>query len=166
MKKTVALLVAVVVFSSTLSIARAEGRFMGVKTGLILIDVSGVDNVIPVGVIYGRELDQITPGFWIEGEFNLGLLGGDVSGGGDLDIWTIAAYGAYRYPVSDTSYLKGKAGLLYEDVEIRSVSDDDINLSLGIGGGFKIDDRLTIEAEFTVIESDINFLSVGLHCRF
>ena len=162
MKRIFLALVMTALFISSSSVVKADERYMGVKTGFFLIDARGVDDVIPVGIVYGRNMTKVNPNFWLEGEFNFGLLGGDVPGGGDLDIWTIAAYGAYRYPLSDTSYLKGKAGLLYQDSDF----DDDINLSVGIGGGFQIDKKLSLEGEFTIIESDVNFLSIAANCKF
>lgn len=170
MKKV--LVFALIVFISSVNAPRAEAidQFIGAKTGLMLIDVGGVDDIIPLGVVYGQ---RIQDNFWIEGEFNLGLIGGDVSGGGDFDIWTLAGYGVYRHPLNDQAYLKGKLGLLYERVEYDSnffgipvsASDNDFGLSLGVGGGLKIDDRISAEAELTIIESDVTFLSVGLNFK-
>ena len=45
-------------------------------------------------------------------------------------------------------------------------SRDDIDLSLGIGGGLKISDKAALELEYTIIESDLDFLSVGFKMNF
>lgn len=174
------LTVAFVMVLSSAGISNAASEnFIGVKTGQMTVDVSGADNITPIGVIYGRSLDSVLKNLSIEGEFNYGISGGDVDTGiagvtEEINIWTIALYGAYRYPVSDKVYLKGKLGLLYESVEAEAsgfgitVSDTatDTGLSLGVGAGFDISDELAVEAEYTLIEEDIDYLSVGLHYRF
>ena len=165
-----------------------EGEmYVGAKTGLMMVDVSSTDDIIPLGVVYGHSLEHLFPNLWVEGEFNYGLTGGDIDSGpasGEVSIWTLAGYAVYRYPLGDAAYLKGKAGLLYERAKVEiddytmvvlgipltvpggSETDSDFNLSVGIGAGYKINDRITVEAEFTIIESDVDFLSVGLNYKF
>jgi opacity protein-like surface antigen len=117
-----------------------------------------------------------------EGEFNYRISGGDwdygfgpASATTEFKLWTIAGYFAYRYPVGDNLFLKGKAGILYENVDAEVTLDymgehysyygggTDTGLSIGAGVGMKLSEKLTGEVEFTVIESDVNYLSVGLN---
>lgn len=62
------------------------------------------------------------------------------------------------------STLKGKAGYLREDLKISgpggSVSDNESGLSLGGGIGFMLGSS-RLELEYTIIEADVNYLSVG-----
>lgn len=153
--------------------------YVGAKTGMMTIGVSGVDNIIPIGVLAGYEFQ---PRMAIEGEFNYRISGGDwdygfgpASATTEFKLWTIAGYFAYRYPVGDNLFLKGKAGILYENVDAEVTLDymgehysydgggTDTGLSIGAGVGMKLSEKLTGEVEFTVIESDVNYLSVGLN---
>lgn len=173
--KKIAIAVLLSTFVAAPAVADSE-NFIGIKTGQMLLDVSGTDDITPIGVVYGKSFDK---NLSIEGEFNYGVAGGDVNTGlagvtAKVNVWTLAAYGAYRLPVSDKVYLKGKLGLLYESAEAEassfgataSATSTDTGLSLGIGAGFDISKELVVEAEYTIIEADINYLSVGLHRRF
>ena len=82
---------------------------------------------------------------------------------------TLALYGVFRTP--GEFYFKGKAGVLYEDVEVDiptlfSESEDDTGFSAGIGGGWRLNDSGSLEVEFTLIESDLNYLSLGYNIHF
>jgi outer membrane immunogenic protein len=152
--------------------------YIGAKTGMMMVDDAGtdaIDNLIPIGVLFGYE---IAPRMAIEGEFNYKIAGGGFNVGlcddkGGLDLWTLAAYFAYRYPLGDNLYLKGKAGVLYESASwdwpcgvggmLGGDSDTDTGLSIGAGVGMKLNEKVSAEAEFTVIESDVNYFSIGLN---
>jgi outer membrane immunogenic protein len=131
-------------------------------------DVSGLDDALNVGILFGGYIMEETSfgSIAIEGEITTSISDGDVSINGergDWDIDVIAIYAAYRS--QRTIYFKGKIGLLYEDAKVktpsRSASNDDIGLSLGIGGGWRIMDRSSLELEYTFIEDDINFFSLA-----
>ena len=151
--------------------------YIGAKTGVMMIDDEGIDaidNMIPIGLLVGYE---VAPRMAIEGEFNYKITGGGFNytacaDEGGLDMWTLGAYFAYRYPVGDNLYLKGKAGVLYESVswdwpcglgDMFPDSDTDTGLSIGAGVGMKLSEKVTGEVEFTVLESDLNYISVGLN---
>lgn len=179
-KVVIGLFALVVAFAGTSS--AEEERFIGAKTGFMMVDGDGdIDNIIPIGVVYGQSLNSVLPNLWVEGELNYGVTGGDFDvpgGSGEVTIWTLAAYGAYRHPLNAQAYLKGKLGLLYESVEMEysgtmfgvsysgSDSETDTGLSLGIGGGYKINDQMTAEVEYSIIEEDVDYLSVGLNFKF
>jgi len=86
-------------------------------------------------------------------------------------VWTIAAYAAYRVPVFKSFYLKGKLGILYETI-IRTDSikagttTKDTGVAGGLGMGFYMGNKVTMELEATIIDQDIAFYSLGLHIRF
>lgn len=58
--------------------------------------------------------------------------------------------------------------MLYEDVTINvpafgvTGSGTDTGLSLGFGVGFDVGNGKKLEIEYTIVESDVNFLSVGI----
>ena len=153
--------------------------YLGAKTGMFMIGVEGVDNIIPIGVMGGFEF---MPNMSIEGEFNYRISGGDwdyvypgVTSTFEWKLWTLAGYFVYRYPLNETLYLKGKAGILYENVTAEvsvdipgfgtysyDASGTDTGLSLGGGLGMNFNEQFGGEVEFTLIEADINYFSVGL----
>ncbi len=180
MKRTFLLTVLAVL---SLAAASAAQPYLGIKTGMMMLDVTGVDNIIPVGAVFGYEF---APKMSIEGEFNYRISGGDwnystwgASASSEWKIWTLAAYFVYRYPIGEALYLKGKAGFLHEDVSAEVSMDSDIlghltfdasgtdnGLSFGAGAGYKLGEKMAAEAEFTIIETDVNYLSIGLNRRF
>lgn len=134
-----------------------DGLHLGFKTGMMDVDVGGFDIDMPLGFVLGFE--QGLYGFEIEANF----AGGDIEGF-DLDFDTFAFYGVYRS--AGEVYFKGKLGFLRENVDIDGiVSEDDSGLSLGLGVGTRVD-NLSFEAEFTIIEEDVNYLSVGANVHF
>jgi hypothetical protein len=148
-------------------------HYAGVKGGLLNItqDID-FDGGAMVGVLFGYDM----PGdnFSLEGEFNASVVSAESDNEryGDLDIWTLAAYGAFR--TSGTFYFKGKAGLLYEELK-SSVSGSSIEiqvdggaiaLSLGIGAGLRLGENLGAELEYTQIEADIGYATLGLNWMF
>jgi hypothetical protein len=158
----------------------AAQMYLGARTGMMMLDVEGVDNIIPIGVMGGYEF---MPNMSIEGEFNYRISGGDwdynypgITSTFEWDLWTLAGYFVYRYPLNESLYLKGKAGLLYESVTAEvsfdipglgpfsyDASATDTGLSVGGGLGMNFNERFGGEVEFTMIESDVNYISAGIH---
>jgi hypothetical protein len=150
------------------------------KLGFMSVKKNNAETLGSIGALYGYGL---TPAITLESEINLGLFGGKYEQKnpndpipyekGNYRIWTVAGYGVYRFLFSDVTYLKGKLGLLYENV-IRSSGKlklgDDIakgfGLAGGVGLGTRIADALTLEGEITGIDKDIVFFSLGLHYAF
>lgn len=164
--------------------------YFGVKGGLMMPDGSGFDDAINIGGLVGMKIQDlnlasgIKGSIAVEGELTLSVIEGDISGGGEWDVMTLAGYGVYRsQPLNGNMYVKGKAGLAYQDVNVdipatqecivffgtpicttvpgSSASSDDISLSLGVGLGFKMGARNNLEIEYTILD-DVDFLSVGM----
>lgn len=147
------------------------------KLGFMSVKKNNADMVGSVGALYGY---GVTPEIAIESELNLGLLGGKyeqknnagvVYEKGDYRIVTLAGYGVYRFLVTDVTYLKGKFGLLYENVKrsgelINNKTSKGFGLAGGVGVGTRIADALTLEGEITGIDKNIVFFSLGLHYAF
>jgi len=86
----------------------------------------------------------------------------------EIKIDTLALYGVYRSK-SDL-YFKAKVGFLKEKVTINDVylqqnSASDSGLAVGVGGGYHFS-NFTIEGEYTIIETDIGYLSAGINYYF
>jgi len=146
--------------------------YAGGKIGLMLVDATGFDDAVSIGVVAGKPVTEIQLGtIAVEGELTTTVAGGDVSAfgfSGDWDVTTVAAYGVYRS--YGEYFFKGKAGLLYEDVDVdfagSNDSDSDLGLSLGIGGGWNLSEKANLELEYTIIESDLGLLSLGFNMNF
>lgn len=149
--------------------AQENPVYFGLKAGQMDADQGGFDAASNIGVIFGYAMVRDVRGaFALEGEYTLNLSKGDIAGGGDWKVETLAVYGAYR--TADTVYLKAKAGALRQDVRCRGSSRDicgkDSGLSLGAGVGWRLNRKIGLELEYTMIEEDIGFLSLGYFTHF
>lgn len=140
------------------AMAGEPGVVAGLKLGKTMIDVDGLDDGSAKGVTLGYDFGNS----WsleldvVQGEF-------DYDGGsGDVD-WT-AIYGVYRS--EGKAYFLAKIGALKEEVSAEGSSESDSGASYGLGGGFRINDNFSIEAEYTIIEADVNFFGLGARFKF
>ncbi len=162
------------VFSETPVVAEpsdSSHTYIGIKGGPMSISSSSFnDDGVMMGILFGYDVPD--NGFAFEGEFNttVSKASSDIPRYGDLGVTTLAGYGVYR--TSGRFYLKAKLGLLYEYLT-SSVSGDFLGtvnvdqpglaISIGVGGGMHVTDRLNAEIEFTSIEADIGYASFGLN---
>lgn len=142
--------------------------YAGLKAGMMDVDASGFDEAANAALFGGYTLHQDATGqLALEGEYSQSISDGDAPGGG-WDIKTFAVYGAYR--TAGPAYLKAKAGYLREDVNVSGPAGDvggtDSGFSFGAGGGFRIGKKAAFEIEYTVIEDDVNFFSIGYFTHF
>lgn len=159
------------------TLADRGDQYLLPKVGFMSVDLNNADPLYSIGILYGYGL---TPAITFEAEANLGISGGkysrkDVTGvvveNGEYNIWTIAGYGVYRFPIQDYFYLKGKAGLLYENIERTSdIGAGDTATGSGFAGGLGLGvifaQKFTIELEATGIDESIIFYSLGFHYPF
>jgi len=175
----------ILTINTQLLYAGSGGMYLLPKLGFMKVDLTNANDLGSLGLLFGYGL---TKNVSIEGEvnasfnlFNDSWSGGeyeipDLTNGGLLNsgvykIWTIAAYGVYRLPVFKSFYLKGKLGVLYENVERTDTIDvgettNDTGVAGGLGMGFYMGKKVTMELEATLIDKDITFYSLGLHIRF
>lgn len=145
--------------------------YIGLKAGKLMIDVPEYVDANSTGFVVGyRIFDNASGSFAVEGEYTKStqenITVSNVTGKWDMD--TLAVYFAYRS--GGDLYLKGKIGYLNEDVNVSiagaSISGSDNGLSAGIGGGWKFGKKAALELEYTIIEQDANFISVGVNFSF
>ena len=152
-------------------LAAGNPFYVGVKGGTMMVDLSEYDDASSLGVLLGyRITDDSSGSVAVEAEFtnssssDITVLGKT----GNWDINTFAGYLTYRTP--GNLYLKGKIGFLNEDINVNivgaNISGSDSGLSIGVGGGWKLGTNAALELEYTVIEQDINFLSLGVNFSF
>lgn len=138
-------------------VSTGQGAYVGLKTGSMDIDISAYNTKTPFGIMGGY---SFTESLALELEYtktDFDLM----SASGDLT--TFAIYGAYR--TKGDLYLKSKIGYLSENIEVASISMSDSGISLGLGLGYKFS-QFSVEAEYTIIEQDVDFLSIGLNYHF
>jgi len=158
--------------------AQAAGKiYVGAKAGVVQVDAPGFDNAFNAGVYGGYNMlgkdahfaaDLKGGTLAVEGEVTLSIAKGDAGVLGDWDLTSFGAYAAYRHPLTDYFYLKGKLGLVRYDLDttVASVSSGtETTLAAGIGAGWKVGPG-SIEAEITTYESDVLFVSAGFHMSF
>ena len=56
--------------------------------------------------------------------------------------------------------------VIHEEGSVGSTSLSDTGFSAGAGVGFRFNDHLSAEAEYTLIEADVDFLSLGINFHF
>jgi hypothetical protein len=159
------------------------GKFSGgVKLGMFSVDagaVDGIDNVagysadIDGGFGFGLHGDyQINSNWYVDVEYMSTSLdmtvdrtanGATTTTTSDVDVSSFAVYGAYRS--SGDWYYMGKLGLVSESISgDRAMSKSDMGVSISFGGGYKIQENMFVEAEYTSVEKDIGF--IGLTARY
>ncbi len=152
--------------------AHAEGLYLGAKAGLVSVDDSAFDDALNAGVLIGYELPANDRLSWaLEAELTTSVADGDFQAfgvKGDWNIDTQALYGVMKF--GDSLYGKVKLGVLREDVSASaggvSADESDSGLAWGLGGGVRVNDYLDVEAEYSQIESDAAFISVGVNYHF
>ncbi|BAU49213.1 cell envelope biogenesis protein OmpA [Sulfurifustis variabilis] len=137
--------------------AQADWYF-GAKTGPMMIDVGGFDDPTNVGVLVGHEWGVVAGDIGVEAELTRTLDDGEFAGQ-DVKVDTQGLYAAFR--TAGPVYLIGKAGVVRNEVEVGSSSGSDTGTALGAGVGFSIG-IAQFELEYTRIDDDIDFLSLGL----
>ncbi len=144
--------------------ANAADAYAGAKAGFILADAANQDAALNIGGLFGVKLLDLgakAGTLSAEGELSFTLIDGDLPNGNDWDVSTLGAYAVYR-SAGDT-YLKAKAGLLWLDTSYDSSITE---LSIGIGGGWRISKDLALEVEYTTIDDNIDMFSVGVNFHF
>lgn len=132
--------------------------YFGANAGPMLIDTSGVNDPTNAGVMIGHEWGVVVGDVGVQGEFTTTIDEGSAAGA-DVSIDTQAVYAALR--TAGPVYLIAKAGVLHERVKVGSASDTDSGGSAGLGVGFSLG-VAQIEVEYTQIEKDVSYLSVGV----
>ena len=153
------------------ALAEDSPWYVGIQAGQFSVDLSEFDSTNGVGVMLGYKVNNLVS---IEGALTTTGEDGDVTvqgvqGVGNWDLTTTAVYAAIRS--SGNLYFKGKVGYLYEKVTasisgLFYTSDSQSDFSYGVGAGWRIGDGLGLELEYTIIEEDIDFISLGVNFGF
>lgn len=177
MKSALAFLIMLIGLATGANAYAAGHAYLGAKAGFMDAGYNGFDSALAVGVYGGYNLmgkDAAAAAnlgggrLAIEGELNVTLLDGDAGFYGDWSITTLGAYAAYIFPLNESVSLKGKAGIVRQDIDVdRSGSgakNSDTGLALGVGAGFKLGGG-TLDVELTLMD-EMDYWSVGYNWRF
>lgn len=157
--------ITIVFFLASAAVAEAS-LYIGLKAGVMASDISALDDATNGGLLVGYSFGP----FALEAEYTGPISEGDIQGfsSGEWDVDTLALYAVVRTP--GPIYFKGKLGVLNEDakVSLSSISGpgSDTGASIGAGLGVSIPLIGNIEAEYTIIEEDFNFISIGFNYNF
>ena len=176
--KTLAVSLALAAGLATAGAAQADGKiYVGALVGAVDFDAPGFDRAYNVGVYGGYNMlgkdshfaaDLAGGTLAVEGQVTLTAAKGDAGLAGDWDMTSFAAYAAYRHPITNAFYLKGKLGLARYDINTdfaSKYSGVETALSAGVGAGFKVGPG-RLEAEVTTHQGDVLFVSAGFHLNF
>lgn len=144
-----------------------EGRaYLG--GGLALQDVDGHDSGSAMVLRGGYDLfpptSRMIGSLALEGELTRTLTSPE-SGSRELDITSFGTYAAYTFPIQ-RFLLRGRAGFVYQnfDFEGGGGDDDELDLSAGLGAGYRVTRNFDVTLEYTFMGDDVSHL--GLHGVF
>ncbi|SFM76979.1 outer membrane beta-barrel protein [Marinobacter pelagius] len=142
-------------------------------------DMGLSDDAIVIAGTFGTSLDQILPGLGAEAELTLTAADAEQSysdGFGnnyklEASYFGLGGYATYTLNLDEQVKgleLLGRAGLVYVDAEVDtefgSGSDSSIELGVGIGARYNLQNNLAIVGRFDTY--DIDVLSIGATYRF
>lgn len=142
------------------------GFYIGLTAGSDKIDAEGVDDASGAGIMAGWRFNK---------NFALEFAGhaseadaDDLLTGCVFEVDTAALYLAARS--SGQLYAKGRVGVLSETITPRDTcafapEETDSGLSAGIGGGVRLG-QAALELEYTMVEADVNRLSLSVLYNF
>lgn len=168
----VLIMAAMAAATSGAALAAGPNLYFGAKGGVMSADTNGYGDSWNAGGLVGMHLlDLKGRDFYgnLSGEIELTapVIKGDINIGpasGKWSTWTIGAFAVYRSPELNHFYFKGKAGAAHRNVTNnvggspgRGSSDDP---AFGVGVGYTLNRRHSIEAEVTVMDT-LTFISAG-----
>jgi len=170
MKYKVRSLLAVLVVCS--ASVEAGGFYLGASTGIMDANVSGFDDAVNAGVlagydVYTKEIIAVS----LEAEFTTTVSDGDVKimgNKGDWDIDTQAAHIAVR--MGKRAYLKVRYGVVHNDISVKVAgfnrSESDTGGSWGGAIGWMFTEHWGVQADGTLVDSDVNYWNLGVKYQF
>jgi len=162
------------VAAATLSTAVFADTYAG--AGLALENVDGLDSGFSLVLNGGKTLDDVKVGngsLAIEGEFSYSIVPPSYSWWRtttDVTYMTLSGYAAYIYDINKDFYVKPRAGLTYVSGSVSgggAVTSDGIKLTIGVGGGYKLNKQMNIFADLNMISfGDMTHLTAGVEYHF
>lgn len=173
------LLIISVTFSSTLFAADGADIYLGASYNAVSIDFANasVDDTEGLGLVFGIDFGE---NWAFETEYiNSGKADMDYHVGAiesaKIQVQSLGVYGVFK--TSGKIYFKGRAGIAANRVDItdikcsssfciNSLFDDGAGLAISAGGGILITETMKLEAEYKLINSDIDIFGLGFIYAF
>lgn len=140
--------------------ARADFLY-GVKAGPMLIsfdDVDVSDDPLNAGLLIGYEFGVLFGDLAIEAEITRTVTAGSVSGI-DLEVESQGAY--VSFTTAGPIYGKLRAGVMKASIDASGLSEDENGETYGVGAGISLG-LFRVELEYTVVDDDVQFVSLGV----
>jgi len=155
--------------AGTQAYAARGDQYWVAQAGVMNVDVNDATPLYAVGTYYGYGINNRIS---LEGEMISTIEGGEYKDGdidGRFEFVTLATYGVYRFPFSRYTYLKGKLGLLFEQVTTYEVVENtgtSLDFAAGVGFGWALRSGMTFEFEASQLEATVTYFSLGTHIAF
>lgn len=142
--------------------AFAKDYYLGAKYGAMMNEIDDYDPAQNLGIVLGYHVLDVGLGdLDVEVDYTSTTSRGDAPA--PVNQWEIQTAGGYAvFRTAGMFYFKGKAGLLYEKIKSDIGSADDTGTSFGAGVGVSAG-IAQFELEYTVIEQDVNYLSLTVN---
>lgn len=138
--------------------------YFGFKAGTMDPQAGGHKDALNVGALIGFQIFDDARGTGsIEAEGTTTLTKGDIDGGGNWDVDTLAAYFAYR--TAGDVFLKLKGGFANQKIGGTSEVPEGTSFSAGVGVGWHATKKAGVEAEFTALDH-LRYFSIGVFTSF
>lgn len=158
-------------WAGTTAMAAGEKYYVNVQLAVADIDEVNDSGIGVIGTL-GVPVPDVSPYFALEGELGFSLvdpsqtvLGTEI----DVSYTAFGAYAALNYPLDETLSVRGRMGLVRVDFDATAgslkASDADTELAFGGGVSYKLDERMAITGEITVID-DLSHLGGGVRWNF
>ena len=137
------------------------------NTQAAIADVDNMDNGVAAVIAYGLVIPEVSRKFALEAEITTTVVDPERPGT-KMSYSTLGAYAVYAIPVSENFALRGRAGLIYQDISVTGTGrsdDNDVEVSFGFGATTGLAEDLHLIFEYTVHDSDISHISAGLQFR-
>ncbi len=171
MKITTQICSVIVLLTLTFSAYAEEGFYLGLRAAKVTVNEDEIDDLKNFDVeIDDAGKTELMIGYDFGKSISVELLAGrsthDVTYAAaipdeELYLSTLGLYVAYRS--EGEWFFKGKGGLLARTVELSKQGGEDSAglISIGLGGGVKVNERLSFELEFTTIEQGVSSFGVN-----
>lgn len=140
--------------------------------GMAVQSVTGHEDGYAAVAKVGTHFEGGREGFGAEMELSRSLIepesGGWGGGGDDVALTTLGGYSTYtvRHPEQPIA-VRARLGLAWEYADPENGdSEDELNVSYGIGGTADLANAGTVFFDYTHIEADVDHLNIGLQTRF
>lgn len=146
------------------SLCMAQEAHVGAGLGILAVP-DGADAGIGLTLKGGVALDSVLQGMGLQVELNKSLIDPEY-GPFDQDVTTLGAYTTYEIPLPNSQMaLRPRFGVILPNLG-DDVDSRDFILSSGFGAIYKVDAKMNLYVDYTVLGDSVNNYSAGLEIKF